>query len=99
MEKMDPKSHEWGYIGRKFFAQKMWAPLQLLPSSWLCNLRTDPYVRASMLKNSGDRSDSCLGIRTRFGCIWRFPRVLRSIFKNIAVIVHFTLPENPIQEG
>ena len=26
MEKMDPESHEWGYIGRKFFAQKMWAP-------------------------------------------------------------------------
>ena len=26
MEKMDPESHEWGYVGRKFFAQKMWAP-------------------------------------------------------------------------
>jgi len=26
MEKMDPESHEWGYAGRKFFAQKMWAP-------------------------------------------------------------------------
>jgi hypothetical protein len=26
MEKMDPHSHEWGYIGRKFFAQKMWVP-------------------------------------------------------------------------
>ena len=26
MEKMDPESKEWGYIGRKFFAQKMWAP-------------------------------------------------------------------------
>jgi arylsulfatase A-like enzyme len=25
MEKMDPQSKEWGYIGRKFFAQKMWA--------------------------------------------------------------------------
>jgi hypothetical protein len=25
-EKMDPASHEWGYIGRKFFAEKMWAP-------------------------------------------------------------------------
>jgi arylsulfatase A-like enzyme len=25
MEKMDPESHEYGYIGRKFFAQKMWA--------------------------------------------------------------------------
>jgi arylsulfatase len=26
MEKMDPHSHEWGYIGRKFMAQKLWAP-------------------------------------------------------------------------
>lgn len=26
MEKMDPESKEWGYIGRKFFAEKMWAP-------------------------------------------------------------------------
>jgi arylsulfatase len=26
MEKMDPESPEWGYIGRKFFAQKLWAP-------------------------------------------------------------------------
>ena len=26
MEKMDPESHEWGYVGRKFFAHKMWAP-------------------------------------------------------------------------
>ena len=26
MEKMDPESDEWGYVGRKFFAQKMWAP-------------------------------------------------------------------------
>ena len=26
MEKMDPLSPEWGYIGRKFFAQKLWAP-------------------------------------------------------------------------
>ena len=26
MEKMDPASDEWGYIGRKFFAQKLWAP-------------------------------------------------------------------------
>jgi arylsulfatase len=26
MEKMDPQSKEYGYIGRKFFAQKMWAP-------------------------------------------------------------------------
>jgi arylsulfatase len=26
MEKMDPESHEWGYIGKKFLAAKLWAP-------------------------------------------------------------------------
>ena len=26
MEKMDPESAEWGYIGRKFLASKLWAP-------------------------------------------------------------------------
>jgi arylsulfatase A-like enzyme len=26
MEKMDPHSHEWGYIGRKFLGEKLWAP-------------------------------------------------------------------------
>jgi arylsulfatase len=26
MEKMDPESEEWGYVGRKFFASKMWVP-------------------------------------------------------------------------
>jgi arylsulfatase len=26
MERMDPESHEWGYIGRKFVAAKLWAP-------------------------------------------------------------------------
>jgi arylsulfatase len=26
MERMDPESHEYGYIGRKFFASKMWVP-------------------------------------------------------------------------
>ncbi len=26
MEKMDPESHEWGYVGRKFLAAKLWAP-------------------------------------------------------------------------
>jgi len=26
MEKMDPESEEWGYIGRKFLGQKLWAP-------------------------------------------------------------------------
>jgi arylsulfatase len=24
LERFDPESHEWGYIGRKFFAQKLW---------------------------------------------------------------------------
>ena len=31
MEKMDPESHEWGYIGRKFFAEKLWAPTAATP--------------------------------------------------------------------
>ena len=31
MEKMDPHSHEWGYIGRQFFATKMWAPAAASP--------------------------------------------------------------------
>ncbi|SNS44206.1 arylsulfatase [Sphingopyxis indica] len=31
MEKMDPESHEWGYIGRKFFASKLWAPTAATP--------------------------------------------------------------------
>ena len=31
MEKMDPESKEWGYIGRKFFASKMWAPTAASP--------------------------------------------------------------------
>ena len=26
LEKMDPESEEWGYIGRKFVASKLWAP-------------------------------------------------------------------------
>jgi arylsulfatase len=26
MEKMDPESEEWGYVGRKFVASKLWAP-------------------------------------------------------------------------
>jgi arylsulfatase len=26
MEKMDPQSEEFGYIGRKFFAERLWAP-------------------------------------------------------------------------
>lgn len=31
MEKMDPESHEWGYIGRRFFAKKMWVPTAAQP--------------------------------------------------------------------
>ncbi len=31
MEKMDPESKEYGYIGRKFFASKMWAPTAAAP--------------------------------------------------------------------
>jgi arylsulfatase len=31
MEKMTPDSEEWGYIGRKFFAAKMWAPTGASP--------------------------------------------------------------------
>jgi len=26
VKKMDPESEEWGYIGRKFLAAKLWAP-------------------------------------------------------------------------
>ena len=31
MEKMDPESAEWGYIGRKFLASKLWAPTAATP--------------------------------------------------------------------
>ena len=31
LEKMDPESHEWGYAGRKFFAEHMWAPTAAAP--------------------------------------------------------------------
>jgi arylsulfatase len=31
MEKMDPESHEWGYVGRRFFAEKMWAATAAKP--------------------------------------------------------------------
>lgn len=31
LEKMDIESHEYGYIGRKFFAKKMWAPNAATP--------------------------------------------------------------------
>jgi arylsulfatase A-like enzyme len=31
MEKMDPESHEWGYIGRKFVAEHLWAPNAAVP--------------------------------------------------------------------
>jgi arylsulfatase len=31
MEKMTPDSEEWGYIGKKFFAAKLWAPTAATP--------------------------------------------------------------------
>ena len=31
LEKMDPESHEWGYIGRKFVGAKLWAPTAATP--------------------------------------------------------------------
>jgi len=31
MERMDPESPEWGYIGRKFFAAKLWSPAAATP--------------------------------------------------------------------
>ena len=31
MEKMTPDSEEWGYIGKKFLAQKLWAPTAATP--------------------------------------------------------------------
>ena len=31
MEKMDPESEEWGYAGRKFVGQKLWAPTAATP--------------------------------------------------------------------
>ncbi|MBN7814449.1 arylsulfatase [Algoriphagus pacificus] len=31
MEKMTPDSEEWGYAGRKFVAQKLWAPTAAVP--------------------------------------------------------------------
>ena len=33
MEKMLPDSEEWGYIDKKFFAQKLWAPRATSPFS------------------------------------------------------------------
>jgi arylsulfatase A-like enzyme len=31
LERMTPESHEWGYIGRKFMGQKLWAPTAATP--------------------------------------------------------------------
>ena len=31
LEKMDPESEEWGYIGRKFVGAKLWAPTAASP--------------------------------------------------------------------
>ena len=57
MEKMDPESEEWGYVGRKFFAQKMWAPTAAGPflAAHLQSLSAFPPVQGadslSMKKN------------------------------------------------
>lgn len=44
MEKMQPGSEEWGYIGRKFVAQKLWAPTAAGPylAAHLESLQTYP---------------------------------------------------------
>ena len=31
MEKMTPDSEEWGYIGKKFLGEKLWAPTAAVP--------------------------------------------------------------------
>jgi hypothetical protein len=45
MEKMDPESHEWGYIGRKFFAEKLWAPT----AAGRAVYQTGPAIRRFLL--------------------------------------------------
>lgn len=49
MEKMDPESHEWGYIGRKFFANKLWAPTAGTPfiAEHLASLKAYPPRQAA----------------------------------------------------
>src|SRR5262249_31578673 len=44
MEKMDPESHEWGHIGRKSFASKLWTPTAAGPflSARRTSLRDSP---------------------------------------------------------
>jgi len=50
MEKMDPQSHEWGYAGRKFFAQKMWAPTAAGPFLAACSLFTGSLHEAIAIR-------------------------------------------------
>jgi len=49
MEKMTPDSEEWGYIGRKFFAAKLWAPTAAGPflAEHLKSLQEFPPSQAS----------------------------------------------------
>jgi len=49
MEKMDPESHEWGYVGRKFLASKLWAPTAATPfiAAHLKSLQEYPPRQAS----------------------------------------------------
>ena len=50
MERMDPESHEWGYVGRKFFASKMWAPHAAAPfiGAHLKSLKAYPPRQAAV---------------------------------------------------
>lgn len=49
MEKFDPESHEWGYMGRKLFAEKMWTliPAQGLIAEHLQSLKEWPPSQRS----------------------------------------------------
>jgi arylsulfatase len=49
MEKMTPDSDEYGYIGRDFFAHKLWAPTAAGPflAAHLKSLQDFPRARGS----------------------------------------------------
>ena len=49
MEKMDPESEEWGYIGRKFLAAKLWAPTAAGPfiAAHLQSLKDFPPIQGA----------------------------------------------------
>ena len=49
VERVDPESHEWGYVGRKFFAQKMWAATAAKPhlAEHMISLKNDPPRQAA----------------------------------------------------